>query len=605
MKARPASAADILGRRPNILVLMCDEMRYPPVYETDEVARFRAEHLTTQELLRRHGMTFERHYAASCACTPSRASLYTGQYPSLHGVAETTGAAKEAFDPDTFWLDPNSVPTLGAYFQAGGYRTHWTGKWHASDADLLVPGTHTAIASYGSAGQPDPDKEALYRAANRLAPFGFDGWIGPEPHGNNPHNSGSSAAPPRKPTPGARSGRDEGFADQAERLLDSLAADPSGQPWLSVVSFVNPHDISLYGMLGALSPGFDFSVDDTVPRRLFDERFEASFREDLATKPTCQKSYEENYRLWMQPIPDPHAYMRLYYQLQKNVDAQMLRVYRALERTGLLDDTIVVFTSDHGDLLGSHGYLHQKWYQAYDEAIRVPLIVSNPRLFPQPVAVDPLTSHVDLLPTLLGLAGLDAEALRAAIAPRYSDALPLVGQDLSPLLLGQAPPAAVDAPIFFMTDDDPSLGLHQQSWTGVEYRSVLQPNHIETVIARLEDGCIWKYSRYFDNPQYWSSPGDPNDPPRGTTVEDVTTRELGKPDGEAGSQLVPFRRTVKTTPVPDEFEMYNVTADPLELSNLAGNPDHAAEQAVLAALLQEQVARKRLTPQSGTVPGQP
>lgn len=605
MTAQPTSATEILGRRPNILILMCDEMRYPTVYETEELARFRVEYLKTQDLLRRNGVEFQRHYAASTACAPSRASLYTGQYPSLHGVAETPGAAKESNDPDTFWLDPRSVPTLGAYFRAGGYRTYWTGKWHGSDADLQVPGTHTPIASYGANGQPDPQAERLYRAANRLGPFGFDGWIGPEPHGNAPNNSGSSAAMPANPTPGARNGRDEGFADQAIALLDSLAADPSDQPWLSMVSFVNPHDISLYGLLGEAAPGFSFPVDDTVPRRLFDERFEASLREDLAGKPTCQKSYQQSYKWWMQPIPEPHVYMRLYYQLHKNVDAQMLRVYEALARTGQLENTIVLFTSDHGDQLGAHGYMHQKWYQAYEESIRVPLILSNPRLFPTATAVDPLTSHVDVLPTLLGLAGLDAEALRLDMAPGYTDALPLVGRDLTPLLLGASDVAGVDAPIFFMTDDDPSLGLHQRSWTGLEYRSVAQPNHIETVIARLDDGTVWKYSRYFDNPQYWTTPGDPANPPPRTTVENVTLHEFGQPSTEAGSEIIPVRRTVKTEPAPEEFEMYNVSADPLELSNLAGDPGYADRQVTLAALLQEQVTKKRLKPRSGTVPGQP
>ena len=109
-----------LRSRPNFLILMVDEMRYPPIYESASTKAFRQQYLLTQNLLRQHGVEFHRHYAASVACSPSRASLYTGHYPSLHGVTETTGAAKEAFDPDVFWLDPNSVPTFGDYFRAAG-----------------------------------------------------------------------------------------------------------------------------------------------------------------------------------------------------------------------------------------------------------------------------------------------------------------------------------------------------------------------------------------------------------------------------------------------------------------------------------------------------
>src|SRR5690606_30695143 len=138
------------------------------------------------------------------------------------------------------WLDINSVPTMGDYFRAGGYRTFYKGKWHVSDADLQIPGTHDQVLSYDDEGNPDPEKQQLYLEANRLDGYGFDGWIGPEPHGKAPLNTGSS--------PATGQGRDVGFAARAVELLDGLDADPrSRDPWLVIASFVNPHGIALWG----------------------------------------------------------------------------------------------------------------------------------------------------------------------------------------------------------------------------------------------------------------------------------------------------------------------------------------------------------------------
>ena len=292
------------GRRPNFLILMVDEMRYPPVYESAATQAFRQQYLLTQNLLRQHSVEFHRHYAASVACSPSRASLYTGHYPSLHGVTETTGAAKEAFDPDVFWLDPNSVPTFGDYFRAAGYHTFWKGKWHASDADLLIPGTHDQLVSYDpQTGAPDPAAESLYLAADRLDRFGFSGWVGPEPHGRSPLNSRSSAA--------NGPGRHVGFAQQAKSLIEQLDASNDGQPWLIVASFVNPHDITLYGLLANLSGAFEFDVEDVVPHDFFDPTlFQRTLNDDLTTKPGCQASYQASYAVWMQPIVDRERYSR-------------------------------------------------------------------------------------------------------------------------------------------------------------------------------------------------------------------------------------------------------------------------------------------------------
>ncbi len=218
---------------PNILVIMTDEERYPPPYEGASLARFRREQLGARESIRDGGLEFHRHYAGSTACLPSRTTLFTGQYPSLHGGTNTDGVAKKANDPSMGWLDPNSVPTLGDWFRAGGYETHYRGKWHVSHADLLIPGTHEGLMASDDAGRPIPEAVAAYKGADRLDPYGFSGWIGREPHGAAKADCGAV--------------RDGVFAEQVIELFGELAGARRDGPWLAVASFVNPHDIAFNG----------------------------------------------------------------------------------------------------------------------------------------------------------------------------------------------------------------------------------------------------------------------------------------------------------------------------------------------------------------------
>ena len=580
-----------LRRRPNFLVFVMDEQRHAPVYESAELKAWRQANLPTQNALRKNGLEFTNHHIMSEACAPSRASIFTGQYPSLHGVTQTTGAAKSSVENDTYWLDPTTVPTMGSWFRAAGYDTYYKGKWHVSDGDLYQPGTHNPLPSYNQNGVRDPRLEDIYLEAGILEDYGFTGWIGPEPHGPNPLNSGSSA-------PGGR-GRDQVFAELGIEQLQALRT--ATKPWLLVNSYVNPHDITLWGDLTVAGGSFYLEqqlLGSNVPHNLFDPGYTASAHEDLSTKPAAQASYRDQYPLAFQPLSDTERYQRFYYQLQQNVDQQIGRVLHALTQSRhQYRDTIVIYLSDHGELLGSHGGMFQKWACSYDEVMRVPFIFHNPELFPHQQSTDLLSSHADLIPTMLGLAGLDPAIIRRELVKTHTQVRELPGRDLSAFILGEVDASSVPGDtVYFMTDDQPFAGVNNVSWKGTQYTPIVQPCHLESIVTNLPTGPAgareqWKLVRYWDNPQFWSSPNSQD-------VLTIVSGVVNQPGTKTATTVVKTAQptTGQIGPAPDQYEVYNVTQDPLELSNLASNPNSAATVSLLQGILNEQRTLKRLTP---------
>ena len=318
-------------------------------------------------------MSFARHYTGSLACVPSRPTLFTGHFPDVHGVTQTNGLGKEADDSRMRWLPPGEVPTLGNWFRAAGYDTRYEGKWHISDADLVDPATGEPLATNDDDGNVDDAAVQAYLDADPLDPFGFAGWVGPEPHGSPLANSGFR--------------RDALYADRAVAWLDDRyarrrAGDVDAQrPFLLVVSFVNPHDIVFF--LGWQRGGSPMPPDPhatplTPPAPTADE--------DLSTKPAAQAAYRAAYASGYAPLdPTPYddaddEYRQLYHRLHAEVDVEIERVRRAVvagHDSGGTADTVLVRTADHGELLGAHGGLHQKWFNLYDEATRVPFVVAR------------------------------------------------------------------------------------------------------------------------------------------------------------------------------------------------------------------------------------
>jgi hypothetical protein len=292
------------------------------------------------------------------------------------------------------------------------------------------------------------------------------------------------------------------------------------------------------------------------------------------------------------PQPWIETHLKFYYQMQAEVGAQITRVLDALRETGAHENTIVIFTSDHGDMQGAHGGMHEKWHVAYEEALHVPFIVSSPLLPGGARELAIPTTHADLIPTLLGLASIDAGRALTRLQSDHNDARALVGRDLSQAIRA-AEPAAPTEPILFTTDDEISEGnersaspFHRFAARFDRLSTVKQPNHIQTVIAEVEiDGeqHLVKFSRYYDNEQFWTLPAERDERLRGRHTETVTE------------------------PEPDEFELYDLSLDPFEERNLA-HPSHADErsralQQTMLALLAEQLAAKRLTPSGGEVVG--
>ena len=547
--------------KPDIIIVMTDEERAIPPYESDDVLQWRHRVLTGRRWFDEHGVSFTRHYTGSLACVPSRPTLFTGQYPDLHGVTQTDGIGKRYDDSRLRWLRSGEVPTLGNWFRAAGYDTHYDGKWHISHADLTDPATGEPLATNDEHGVVDPAAVQAYLDADPLQPYGFSGWVGPEPHGAAMSNSGFR--------------RDGLFADRIvgwleDRYARRRAGDPEAmRPFLLVASFVNPHDIVLFPAWvrrNPLSSSAELDPPHVPPAPTVDE--------DLSTKPAAQSAFRDAYYSGYGPARmvgrtyrrKAQQYRDLYYRLHAEVDGPLDRVRRAVTEGGS-DNAVLVRTSDHGELLGAHGGLHQKWFNLYDEATRVPFVIARigagataPRTVTAP------TSHLDLVPTLLRAADIDVEATAAELARSFTEVHPLPGQDLMPVVDGAA--ADEYRPIYLMTRDNVLEGDTGASGLARQLGHTVNPpaplrikvpadvaSNFEGLVVRVDTESggadhLWKLVRTFDDPGTWTEPG---------------VRHLAS-NGSGGE-------TYRSDPLDDQWELYDLTEDPIESKNRWDDPD--------------------------------
>jgi len=541
--------------RPDVIIIMTDEERAAPPYESDEVTAWRRRTLTGRAWFDDHAVNFERHYTGSLACVPSRPTIFTGHYPDVHGVTQTDGLGKMADDSRLRWLASGEVPTLGHWFRAAGYDTHYDGKWHISHADLHDE-AGDRITTNDDDGNVDHAAVEQYRAADRLDGYGFSGWVGPEPHGGALADAGVR--------------RDPLIANRVVAWLEDRyrrrrdGDEAAKRPFLLVASFVNPHDIVLF-------PAWARRRNPLVPSPLDPPPIAAppTAEEDLASKPAAQIAFREAYPSGYGPVRlvagtyrnKAQQYRDLYYRLHAEVDGPLDRVRRAVTDGGS-DHAVIVRTSDHGDLLGAHGGLHQKWFNLYDEATRVPFSIA--RIGDEPTSGTLIegapTSHVDIVPTLLAAAGIDESVIAGELRASFTEVHPLPGSNLMPIV---DDPASADRgrAVYLMTRDNMLEG--DSGASGLARRlgrsgappaplRIQVPAHVasnfEGLVTRVEGhgggGRLWKLVRTFDDPATWIEPG---------------VRQLAA-NGPGGEQW-------RTSALPDQWELYDLDNDPIEAVN--------------------------------------
>jgi arylsulfatase A-like enzyme len=337
-------------RSPNILVILVDQLR-APTWVPASLALDAL--LPSLALLRNESVSFEGHYTASNDCSPSRGALLTGLHSHQTGCM-ITGRSR---------LSPG-FPTWGTLLRELDYETTWWGKWH------LNP-----------------------QANASLEPYGFSGGTYPSPNGS----------------PGQGTEVDPTIVDQFEDWFDQ---EGGSEPWCTTVSLVNPHDVAWWyrftseipleseppGWVSQLPPNFE------TPEQLLE-----------GGKPLLHRSLQETAARSFGAVPfdGPEmvgawsGLMNTYLLLQTYVDRQIGRVLAKLAaRPRVSANTVIVFTSDHGEYGGSHG-MRGKGASAYEEAIHVPLYVSDRRGVATAATGVPrnqLTSSVDIVPLLLSLA---------------------------------------------------------------------------------------------------------------------------------------------------------------------------------------------------------
>ena len=399
-----ASAAGTMKGGHNILFIFTDQERYFRQWPSGYT-------LPARERLQKTGITFHNHYCPATQCTSSRSVLMTGLQTPDTRMFENT---------DMPWVRDMSpeIPTIGHMLRKAGYYTAYKGKWHLNrgfdrEADRLLD---KEMEVYGFADYKSPGDIV----GHQLGGYHFDHLI-----------AGSAITWMR---------------NKGRPLNDD------GKKWALVVSLVNPHDVMYFN---TDEPGKDVqdngrlikravrAPNDDFYKKIWDVPLPKNLSEplDAPGRPKAHAEYQKVWDLTLGHVPmEAERWKRLndfYLNSLRAVDIQLLAILTELERLRFSDRTVVIVTSDHGEMAGAHGGLRGKGPFAYEENVHLPLYAVHPDVRGGQNC-RALTAHIDIAPTLLSIAGV-APGRVADLAGRE-----LPGKDLTPVM-GSPASAGVNA----------------------------------------------------------------------------------------------------------------------------------------------------------------
>lgn len=359
------------SRRPNLLFLWTDEQR------ADTMAAYGNQFVQAPNLnrLASTSFVFENAYCCQPVCTPSRASILSGHYPHRHGCVTNNLAL------------PTDSLTIAERLPEE-YRTAYFGKWHLGDEVVPQRGFTDWLSLEDAIYRKYYSKEEYLELRSDYHHYLWANGFPPdqEINGARLYSRGKTAVMGERHTKAAFLGR------ETARWIRERAGED--QPWMMSACFLEPH-MPFQSPLNHLHDPEEMPVGSAFNQPPGPDQ--AKWKQETAAK--YRESGFEN-----RPLKSDWDWRRLranYYGLVTLVDRAVGDILEALRESGQADNTIVVFTSDHGEMMGDHACLTKSLQ--YEESIRIPLLMRVPWLSRNEVRIPGRVSQIDLLPTLMEL----------------------------------------------------------------------------------------------------------------------------------------------------------------------------------------------------------
>ena len=367
--------------RPNILLFIADGMQARTVLDGHDCLTPTIDSLATR------GVRITGAHTPLPTCSPARASLMTGLLPHNHGVLEV----EHGVDADQCVLRTEH-PHWAQGLRDGGYETGYFGKWHVERTGELGQFGWDTFDIRGARDHANASQKGL-AADDSMDSDTVRFYEGPDGY-NDTLKYAVTDVPPNERAIG-------GPAALACDWLTNRGDDP----WCCVVSYYEPNESLIVGREA-------YEQYDVQSLKLPE-----TLRDDLSDRPNI---YRRDQQIWQDVSDDEwRQILACYYGRITELDGQVKRVLDELEATGQLENTIVIFTADHGRYVGGHG-LEAHNFGAFEEIYNVPMVVAGPGVA-DGVTTEALVGFHDLCPTILELAG--QQPFEAADSTSFADLL--------------------------------------------------------------------------------------------------------------------------------------------------------------------------------------